>query len=69
MLRIVRTPEGEVLPDPVEKKDGRGVYLCFETGCMEKAQKRKSIERALKKEVPKEFFIRLREVIESHGTE
>ena len=69
MLRIVRTPEGTVLPDPEGKRDGRGAYVCLKTDCLLKAQKRKSFERSLKAAVPVHVFDELREVIESHGTE
>ena len=69
MLRIVRTPEGKVLPDLSGKRDGRGAYLCFETGCAERARKRKSLERTLRTAVPKDFFETLREVITNHGAE
>ena len=69
MLRVVRTPEGIILPDPEGKRGGRGVYVCRKTACLAKAQKRKSLERSLKTAVPVHVFDELREVIESHGTE
>lgn len=69
MLRIVRTPEGEVLPDTAGKRAGRGAYLCFDTACLGRAQKRRSIERTLRTSFPKELFERLRGVIEDNGTE
>lgn len=28
LIRIVRTPEGEILVDPTGKKSGRGAYIC-----------------------------------------
>ena len=69
MLRIVRTPDGEILPDPEGKTDGRGTYLCPEMACLEKARKRKSPDRTLKTAVPQEVYDRLREVLEDNGTE
>ena len=69
LLRIVRTPEGCVLPDPEGKRDGRGVYLCRRMSCLERAQKRKSLERSLGMSVPKEVYEALREGMEDHGTE
>lgn len=47
MLRIVRTPEGEVLPDPTGKKSGRGAYICCSQQCLEAALSGKKLERAL----------------------
>lgn len=39
LLRIVRTPEQEVLLDPTGKKSGRGAYICPAMECLEKAVK------------------------------
>lgn len=48
MLRIVRTPEGQVELDPSGKKNGRGAYLCGDAEAFKKARKTKAFERALK---------------------
>ena len=48
LIRIVRTPEGRVLPDPTGKKAGRGAYLCADQKCWEQAVKRGRLERSLK---------------------
>jgi predicted RNA-binding protein YlxR (DUF448 family) len=48
LLRIVRTPEGQILLDPGGKKSGRGAYLCARFSCWQKALKvRKPGERCL----------------------
>ena len=47
-VRIVRSPEGAVRPDPSGKAPGRGAYLCLNRSCWEQALKRKRLERALK---------------------
>ena len=39
MLRIVKTPEGELAIDPTGKKNGRGAYVSMEPELVEKAQK------------------------------
>ena len=69
LLRIVRTPEGEVLPDLTGRRNGRGAYLCFDAACVERAKKRRGLERTLRTNIPKEFFEGLHEVTERHGTE
>lgn len=48
MLRVVRTPEGEVELDPTGKKNGRGAYICGDAEAFKKARKTKAFERALK---------------------
>ena len=37
MIRVVRTPEGAVEIDKTGKKSGRGVYICQNSACLEKA--------------------------------
>ena len=46
LLRVVRTPEREVLIDPTGKKSGRGAYICASSACLAKARKQKQLERA-----------------------
>lgn len=48
LLRIVRSPEGEVSIDLTGKKAGRGVYVCRTKECLEKAIKEKRLERGLR---------------------
>lgn len=51
MVRIVRTPEGQVEIDLTGKKAGRGTYICRHRSCLEKAVKGKRIERSLNQAV------------------
>jgi uncharacterized protein len=61
LVRLVRTPEGEIVVDPTGKRSGRGAYLCPRLDCLRTAQKRKSLERALKVTVPAAAWTRLEE--------
>lgn len=61
MLRVVRTPEGEVLLDPTGKKSGRGAYVCPSEECLDRAVKTHRLERALGRELPSEVLALLRE--------
>jgi len=56
LIRIVRTPEGELALDDTGKKAGRGVYLCADRECFHKARKSKSMERALNKQLSDELW-------------
>ena len=47
MLRIVKTPEDEILFDVTGKRSGRGVYICKDETCVEKAFAKKGISRSL----------------------
>lgn len=48
LVRIVRTPEGRVAPDPTGKAAGRGAYLCTRPDCWEDASKKRLLDRALR---------------------
>ena len=59
MLRIVRTPEGEVCCDETGRRAGRGAYICPHGTCLAAALKKKSLERALQQPLPPEVRERL----------
>jgi uncharacterized protein len=70
LIRIVRTPENEVVIDPTGKRAGRGAYLCAKLAYVEMAQKKKVLERTLKIAVTPEIYTQLRdyvELVESDG--
>lgn len=46
--------EGEITVDPTGKAKGRGVYLCPDKDCMEKAKKRRSLQRNFEIEISEE---------------
>ena len=56
LLRIVRTPEGEISVDITGKKNGRGAYVCMSGECLKKARKNKGLERSLKMTIPEEVY-------------
>lgn len=61
MLRVIKTPESEIVLDTTGRKNGRGAYICFSCDCLEKAQKNRGLERSLKIAVPKEVYEQLKE--------
>ena len=58
-VRVIRTPEGEILLDETGKANGRGVYLCPNKSCLQKARKAKRLERNLKVAIPDEIWEQL----------
>lgn len=52
LIRVVRSPEGDVSLDFTGKKSGRGVYVCKNSTCLKKARKAKRIERELEVAIP-----------------
>ena len=68
LIRIVRSPEGEVSLDPVGKKPGRGAYVCREGECLARALKQRQIERQLQVTLTQEVTEALtRELVSIRG--
>ena len=63
LLRIVRTPEGEIVFDPTGKRPGRGAYVCRSEACFEQALKARTLGAALKVEVGEAQVASLREAL------
>ena len=59
LLRILRTPEGELLLDDTGKKNGRGAYLCRDIQCFAKARKSKALVRSFQMGIGQEIYERL----------
>lgn len=51
LIRIVRTPEHEVLIDPTGKRNGRGAYLCHRPSCWQRALTTPLLARALNTDI------------------
>ena len=45
LLRVVRSPEGEISFDLTGRKPGRGAYVCHSSECLLRAIKQKQLER------------------------
>lgn len=63
LLRVVRTPEEEIVIDFTGKKSGRGAYVCPDEACLNRAVKQKQLERALERPISPEVFEQLRRQI------
>ncbi len=55
MIRVLKTPEDEIVIDSTGKKNGRGAYICCSVSCLQKAIKTRGLERSLKVSIPKEL--------------
>ena len=56
LLRVVRSPEGDVSLDFTGKKSGRGAYVCRRVECLKKAMKSQRLARNLDCEIPEEIY-------------
>lgn len=63
LVRVVRTPEGEVIVDLTGKANGRGAYLKKDLSVFEKAYSTKVLNRILEVEVPLSVFDELRKLV------
>lgn len=63
LVRIVRTPENEVIVDLTGKANGRGAYLKKDIIVIEKAQKTKVLNKILEIEVKEEIYNELKNLV------
>ena len=63
LIRVVRTPEGNVIVDETGKANGRGAYLKLDKEVIGKAQKSKALERHLEVEIPDTIYEELKELV------
>ncbi len=61
LIRVVRSPEGEVSIDSTGKKSGRGAYICSDRDCLKKAVRSKRLDRTFGCEIGEELYERLDE--------
>ena len=56
LLRVVRSPEGELSLDFKGKAPGRGAYVCPQAECLRRAIKSRALERGLDCQIPQEIY-------------
>ena len=56
LIRVVRSPEGEISLDKTGKKSGRGAYICKSVTCLKKARQKKRLEASLECEIPSAVY-------------
>lgn len=59
MMRVIKTPEDEIVLDDTGKRNGRGAYICKERSCLQKAQKSRGLERSLRHAISDEVYDKL----------
>ena len=64
MIRVVRSPEGNVSLDFGGKMNGRGAYICPDGECLKKALRSKALDRSLEVTIPEEVIQRLQKEME-----
>jgi len=69
LIRVVRSPEGQVTLDFKGKAPGRGAYVCPAMQCLKKAVKAKALERAFSTQIPQEIYDTLLRQMEEESHE
>ena len=59
LIRIVRSPEGEISLDLTGKKPGRGAYICRDLKCLKKVRKSGRVAHNLECEISPEVYDRM----------
>ena len=65
LIRVVRSPEGQVSLDFGGKMNGRGAYLCPDPECLKRAIRSKALDRSLEVTIPVEVYARLEKEMEA----
>lgn len=65
LIRVVRSPEGEISLDFKGKAPGRGAYICPAPACLKQAIKAKALERAFSTQIPEAVYEKLNEEMEA----
>ena len=61
LIRVLRTPEGQVTLDLTGKKSGRGAYICKNAACLKKARKARRLETSLEVAISEELYEKMEE--------
>ena len=56
LIRIVKSPEGEISLDLTGKKNGRGAYICHSVECFKKVRKSRRLEKEFECKIPDEVY-------------
>lgn len=67
LIRVVKSPEGEVSLDFRGRKPGRGAYVCPDAACLKQARKSRALERAFSAQIPPEVYEAMEEELASGG--
>lgn len=64
LIRVVKSPQGEVSLDLTGRKPGRGAYVCNQIECLRKARKARRFERSFSCQIPDDVYDRMEEELE-----
>ena len=65
LVRVVKSPEGELSLDLTGKKPGRGAYVCRSLACLQAARKARRLEKAFSCQIPAPVYERMEEELQA----
>ena len=66
LVRVVKTPDDQVLLDLTGRVNGRGAYICPDAACLKIARKAKRIEKSFQMQIPEEVYDMMEEELNKH---
>lgn len=60
LIRVVKSPEGEIDIDLKGKAPGRGAYLCCNRACVDRAAKSRLLEKAFERRIEQKVYEKLK---------
>ena len=66
LIRVVKSPEGNISMDFSGRSPGRGAYLCPDGACLARARKSRALERAFETAIPDAVYDALEKEMEAH---
>ncbi len=67
LIRVVRSPEGEISLDLTGRKAGRGAYVCPDANCLRAARKAKRLERSFACAIPSDVYDQMEQELMESG--
>ena len=67
LIRIVKTPEGEIKLDSTGRLNGRGAYICASQECFAKTRKSGALSKTFAAEIPAEIYDRIEAELKGIG--
>ncbi len=65
LIRVVKTPEGEILLDKTGKKNGRGAYVCSDIECLKKIRKQRALSHTFSMQINDSVYDELEKEFEN----
>ena len=66
LIRVVKSPQGQISLDFTGKKNGRGAYICRDISCFNRVIKAKALTRAFKTQIPEDIIAELQKQMENN---